>query len=393
MCKMGSTDLLQLVKSVHQPMHIKEYAGKTVAVDGRAWHPSESSLATNESNDTFLDQLATIRSHDVTPLVVFDGKILPCDKKAKGNDDDDKDDEANKEAMFKRLEKLNVEYLTAPFEASAQLAYLVESKQVAAIVSDLVVSTTTIFGMNSDGSATRLCVSQLELAEEIELRDWSPKSIQELCLMCDCANVQVERAHSLFVKHKKNMRSALGEALENDHDRDIACARVAARWSQKVHDRNQRRQVPWHKDLALEAQNTNKTTTTPSDKKNVKTIRLHQDNKENIPPWMNRTVQEATSQAVHRDNPEPPQQAPKVADEIVPLAKKDNRKSESPLQPGASKASRPKLTDKKRKSLDGVDDENSPVRIPTNKKRGSQSLPLRKRFGLSDNSNRHHASF
>lgn len=53
---MGSTDdLLQLVKSVHQPIHINEYAGKTVAVDGRAWlleGASTCALQLAENQDT-----------------------------------------------------------------------------------------------------------------------------------------------------------------------------------------------------------------------------------------------------------------------------------------------------------------------------------------------------
>ena len=34
---MGISGFIQTVKSVHEPMHINEYAGKTVAVDGNVW--------------------------------------------------------------------------------------------------------------------------------------------------------------------------------------------------------------------------------------------------------------------------------------------------------------------------------------------------------------------
>lgn len=34
---MGVSGLFGLVKSVHQQVHISEYAGKTVAVDGNIW--------------------------------------------------------------------------------------------------------------------------------------------------------------------------------------------------------------------------------------------------------------------------------------------------------------------------------------------------------------------
>ena len=150
---MSSTDfVLKLVKSVHQPVHIREYAGKTVAVDGRALfqHVSEFSDSllknkkdngqkekdnngeNNNNDDDDNDEYATclyvyflfcnhgnwhslsffflflqltkffvssifkrptkqltlldiLRSNDVTPLVVVEGKPLPCDQKKKTN--------------------------------------------------------------------------------------------------------------------------------------------------------------------------------------------------------------------------------------------------------------------------------------------------------------------
>ena len=143
---------------------------------------------------------------------------------------------------------------------------------------------------------------------------------------------------------------------------------------------------------------------------------------------MSRTIQEATIQPIHRDNPEPPQQSPRVVEQeqtikVAPLAKKDNQKtglkelsssslnsktattvkkntlmtnknqkSTSITTPSSKITACPNSMDKKRKSLDGVDDENSPMSENntniSNKKRGSQSLPLRRRVGLSDGSNR-----
>lgn len=34
---MGISKLLQLTKSIHQSIHIKQYGGKVVAVDGNVW--------------------------------------------------------------------------------------------------------------------------------------------------------------------------------------------------------------------------------------------------------------------------------------------------------------------------------------------------------------------
>ncbi|KAI9489226.1 hypothetical protein BDB00DRAFT_633080 [Zychaea mexicana] len=348
---MGSADLLQLVKSVHQPVHIKEYAGKTVAVDGRrgsvVWHSLVSSdsvhgvvdnggdkntnistitpLSTDSTNNddddrdknddnnnnnnndktdkndddddddnhdndetlndnesakgALLQQLDILRSYDVTPLVVVEGNVLPCDKKkTKGGKSDDHENmdsgndnektmQEQKDAFLKHLDKEKIEYIQAPFESGAQLAYLIETKRVeAALFVDTNEASSsagdgiafgcqvTLFGLQSDGSATRVRLSDLTCGganKEIELRDWSLKSVGELCLMCDCANVQVERAHSLFVKHKKNMRLALQEAVDKRKDVETIYKRMVYRWSQKVYDDKLRRNVSWHKDAII----------------------------------------------------------------------------------------------------------------------------------------------
>ncbi|KAI9247426.1 hypothetical protein BDA99DRAFT_525877 [Phascolomyces articulosus] len=514
---MGSTDLLKLFKSVHQPLHIKEYAGKTVAVDGRVLlhHDSTSLVSLDHDNDTTTkdnddneqnnndddkienpnDEPSTkttttkkhslldiLRSNNVTPLVIVEGKRLPCDqKKTKGDDDKHNDDkEQNNEndkkktnddnnnddmdVLLKQLKKENIDYIQAPYESKAQIAYWIETKRVAASILDEHDPEILAFGcqetilgdIDQDGNTTHLLYSDLATTQEIELRDWSSKSIQELCcllVMCnhDCANpISLEHVHSLFVKHKKNSRLVLQELVENKKEVEKIHRRMSSRWSQKVFDDTLKQNVPWHKDPALKTKNTIKSST--SDQKTVKTLRLHQDNKENIPPWMNRTIQEATIQPVHRDNPEPPQQAPKVVEQqtkIVPLGKKDNQRmglkdGSSANKKNASRWSktttttttihtttsspciikptttpitttppvsstrmtttpypRPHISDKKRKSLDGVhdnentvvDDENSPMSHEkntnlSNKKRGSQSLPSRRRLGLSDSSNR-----
>ncbi|KAI7852883.1 hypothetical protein BDC45DRAFT_512768 [Circinella umbellata] len=477
---MSSTDLvLKLVKSVHQPVHIKEYAGKTVAVDGHALfqHVSKSSDSlllknnkddnqkekddTNDESTKQLTLLDILRSNNVIPLVVVEGKPLPCDQKKKTKGDNDTDNDTNNEnnnddknnshhdVLLEQLKKEKIEYIQAPYESKAQISYLIENKRVEAVIllddkEDRMAFgyKEMIFGIDNKGSATRLRYSDLTSAKEIELRDWSLKSIQELCLMImmcnDCANVQLERAYSLFVKHKKNIRSALQELIKeyNDtHDnkkKDLKqiYSRLSSRWSQKVYDEKLNRNVSWHKDSALEAKSTNKTSTTPTGKKKtIKTIRLHQDNKENIPPWMSRTIQGTTIQPIHRDNPEPPQQAPRVVEQektikVAPFTKKDNQKVDlkeslssslksktttsttlkektltmnkppksTQITTPSTKSTRTWSIDKKRKSLEGVDDENSPMSEnntnTSNKKRGSQSLPLRKRVGLSDGSNR-----
>lgn len=115
------------------------------------------------------------------------------------------------------MEREKIEYIQAPYESKAQISYLMECKRVEAVMmldhdEEMMAfgCQEIVFGIDNEGSATRLRYSDLASAKEIQLRDWSLKSIQELCLMMmmcnDCANVQLERAYSLFVKHKKNMR-------------------------------------------------------------------------------------------------------------------------------------------------------------------------------------------
>ena len=83
---MGIPQLHQFIKSAAQPIHISELSGRTVAVDVSSWlHKGLFTCALEvemgQAPDRFLDvtrrYLDLFAKHNVTPLVVLDGAVLP----------------------------------------------------------------------------------------------------------------------------------------------------------------------------------------------------------------------------------------------------------------------------------------------------------------------------
>lgn len=82
---MGSADLIKHVESVHQPFHIKEYAGKTLVVDGRAWLWQSASkyaveLATNDKTELYVSFICFSRHYVAlaTPYQFFTPTLHYC---------------------------------------------------------------------------------------------------------------------------------------------------------------------------------------------------------------------------------------------------------------------------------------------------------------------------
>nr|GLL35338.1 exonuclease 1 [Ipomoea trifida] len=177
---MGIKDLLRFMKPHLEPIHIKKYAGQRVGIDAYSWlHKGAYSCSMELSLDMeggkklqylsyFMHRINLLRHYKITPVVVFDGGNLPC--KAATEDERHRKRKANRDqamAKFKEgdvnaaselfqraisitplmahqliqiLRSDNIEFVVAPYEADAQLAYMssleAEKGGIAAVISE-----------------------------------------------------------------------------------------------------------------------------------------------------------------------------------------------------------------------------------------------------------------
>ncbi|KAL5978699.1 hypothetical protein ACLOJK_029816 [Asimina triloba] len=170
---MGIQGLLPLMKSIMVPIHIKELKGCTVAVDTYSWlHKGALScskdlclgLPTSRHVDYCMHRVNLLRHYGVKPILVFDGGLLPMK-----SDEEVKRSRARKENLERAVEhesagnsaaaydcyqkavdispsvarelievlkEENVDYIVAPYEADAQMAFLSINNLVEAIITE-----------------------------------------------------------------------------------------------------------------------------------------------------------------------------------------------------------------------------------------------------------------
>ena len=164
---MGVQRLHQFVETAKQNIHISAFANKTVAVDVSGWlHRGLFNCALDieraQKTDFFLEfvlrNLKVLQDHKVTPLVVFDGAVLPQKEeraKAEGGRSapaaeareqaiallrQGKQQEALQKLgkavsvspwmstlLIEELKKRSIPFVVAPYEADPQLAFLVKT--------------------------------------------------------------------------------------------------------------------------------------------------------------------------------------------------------------------------------------------------------------------------
>ncbi|KAF9313542.1 Rad2 nuclease [Podila horticola] len=202
---MGIQGLLPLVKSIEKRVHLKDYAGMTLAVDGYVWlHKGAFACAqeiclgqpTQKYVTYFMRQIEMFKFFGVKPYVVFDGGYLPS-KAATEDDRLSRREESKRQAMellksgkskealeqFRRcvdvtpemahaviqaLEVSQIDFVVAPYEADAQLAYLEMHGIVDGIVTED--SDLLVFGCK----------------REVSFHDWSMTEIRHMCILAGC---------------------------------------------------------------------------------------------------------------------------------------------------------------------------------------------------------------
>ncbi|KAH6598374.1 hypothetical protein BASA50_003795 [Batrachochytrium salamandrivorans] len=223
---MGISGLLPLLKTIHRTVHLSEYSGQAIGVDAYVWlHKGAFACAfdlcqdipTTRYVDYCMNKIRQLQSHNIWPVIVFDGDRLPMkmrteddrhkrreETRAKGvellrNGNRDKAQECFQmcvdvtpqmaHELIKKLRENNIEYIVAPYEADAQLTYLNQLGDISAIItedSDLLVfgCTHVIFKLDHQGNGT--AIRHQDISTIKEMRGWSASKIRHMCILSGC---------------------------------------------------------------------------------------------------------------------------------------------------------------------------------------------------------------
>eukprot|EP01122_Echinamoeba_exundans_P010328 TRINITY_DN3842_c0_g1_i1.p1 TRINITY_DN3842_c0_g1~~TRINITY_DN3842_c0_g1_i1.p1 ORF type:complete len:902 (-),score=200.96 TRINITY_DN3842_c0_g1_i1:136-2841(-) len=250
---MGIPGLLPALASVTRPAHVQEYRGQTVAVDAYVWlhrgaYACSSELCLGIPTDKYIaycmKMVRMLQHFGVKPILVFDGGNLPIKREQESTRRSRRKEnkqkamelmrEGNKSAaneffqkavdvtsrmaynLIQVLKQENVDYIVAPYEADAQMAFLSMNGIVDAVItedSDLVPygATKILFKMDQMGQGKEIRRENLDAARDMDLRGWTQSMIRHMCIMAGCDYLEglngfgVKKAHTWIRKYKDDM--------------------------------------------------------------------------------------------------------------------------------------------------------------------------------------------
>lgn len=252
---MGICGLLGLLKSIQTTKHLSDFAGQTLAVDAYVWlhrgiHTCATELATGKSTKKYVDyamqRIRLLRHHKVQPYVVFDGGPLPAKRsterdrkqrreenlaRAKALTAEGKHSQAREFyakcvdvtpqmafQFIKALRAEGIQYIVAPYEADAQMAYLERIGLVDGIITEdsdlLVFGCRNVLFKFDFASSTVAYISRTDFGSVsaaeggISLAGWTDTQFRAMAILSGCdylpsiPGVGLKTAWSLLRKHR-----------------------------------------------------------------------------------------------------------------------------------------------------------------------------------------------
>ncbi|XP_057764075.1 exonuclease 1 [Salvia miltiorrhiza] len=249
---MGIQGLLPLLKSIMNPIHIKELEGCFVAIDTYSWlHKGALSCSTDlckgqptsKHINYCMHRVNMLRHYGVKPILVFDGGPLPMKseqevKRARSRRENlsramEHESNGNLTAAYDCYQKAvdispsiaydliqvlkheNVSYIVAPYEADAQMTFLAVSKHVEAVItedSDLIAfgCPRIIYKMDKFGQGVEFKNAKLQHNKELNLEGFTQMMLLEMCILSGCdylpslPGMGLKKAHALMKKFKNH---------------------------------------------------------------------------------------------------------------------------------------------------------------------------------------------
>lgn len=252
---MGICGLLGLLKPIQTTKHLSDFAGQTLALDAYVWlhrgiHACATELATGKSTKKYVDyamqRIRLLRHHKIQPYVVFDGGPLPAKRsterdrkqrreenlaKAKALAAEGKHSQAREFygkcvdvtpqmafQLIKALRAEGVQYIVAPYEADAQMAYLERIGLVDGIITEdsdlLVFGCRNVLFKFDFASSTVAHVSRADFGSitaaegGISLVGWTDTQFRAMAILSGCdylpsiPGIGLKTAWSLLRKHR-----------------------------------------------------------------------------------------------------------------------------------------------------------------------------------------------
>ena len=243
---MGITGLLPFLSNIHKKVHVSQFTGKCVAVDTSCWlhraaYCCAFELATGQPTDKYVNyivkRLRLLLHHGVYPIMVFDG--CPTPSKRGTNDKRREIRQANKEKgrqflaegnksaatdmfqksisittemvteVIRQCRGMNVPVIVAPYEADAQLTYLVNSG-----IADLAITEDSdllpfgckrvLFKMDENGGAMEIDLADLgKNTEEPRFDGWTIDKFRKMCIISGCDYLERLPKAGLKTVHKQ----------------------------------------------------------------------------------------------------------------------------------------------------------------------------------------------
>lgn len=251
---MGIKGLLPVVKPILDPCHVKAFSGRRVGIDASSWlHKGAFSCAldlcrgihTHKYIDYCLHLVRMLLHYRAIPVLVFDGAPLPMKASTNARRRESRS-EARKAAtcalergdrkvaiemaqraieithemsrqLIKEVRKLNVEYVVAPYEADAQLAWMATNAVIDLVVtedSDMIVygAPQVLYKMTRYGDGTLYRSKKLPVLDDPSFRCMTPDMLMWICVLSGCdffpgvSGLGIRKAHALVHRMKKLQR-------------------------------------------------------------------------------------------------------------------------------------------------------------------------------------------
>ncbi|CAG9855138.1 unnamed protein product [Phyllotreta striolata] len=225
---MGITGLLPFLQKATKPCHISEFRGSTVAIDTYCWlHKGATActfqLASGEDTNMLVNYcvkyLNILKSYDIKPILVFDGKNLPAKAETESKRREARDRARQRaseliklgktnealnylrqsinitpkmaSAVIKECHKLGIDCIVAPYESDAQLAFF-NLKGVADVVitedSDLLLfgCTKVFYKLDSTGSGYLIEAEKIPISMNMRPDKYTFDKFRYMCILSGC---------------------------------------------------------------------------------------------------------------------------------------------------------------------------------------------------------------
>ncbi|ODM93528.1 Exonuclease 1 [Orchesella cincta] len=225
---MGITGLLPLLKKASRNCNVRKFSGYTVAIDGYCWlHKGAfgcaEKLGKGEPTTAYITYcmkyINVLLDNNIKPILVLDGRNLPSkahtEKKRREKREENRKlarkylQEGNRKGAWecftkcvditpamarefiKELRRLNIDYVVAPHEADAQLAYMARKGIADMIItedSDLVLfgCPKIFFKMNVNGDGVYFEDTKIPQSLGVKPNQYTFERFRWMCILSGC---------------------------------------------------------------------------------------------------------------------------------------------------------------------------------------------------------------